>query len=48
LAFTALRLEFGWSTTPVTSNKLGNLTQSPTRKDHPSAAIDAAIRGLLN
>jgi len=48
LAFTALRLEFGWSTTPVTSNKLGNLTQSPTRKDHPSAAIDAAMRGLLH
>jgi putative transposase len=48
LAFTALRLEFGWSTTPVTSAKLANLTQSPTRKDHPSTAIDAVIRGLLN
>ena len=48
LAFTALRLEFGWSTTPVTSAKLGNLTLSPTRKDHPSTAIDAVIQGLLN
>ena len=48
LAFTALRLEFGWSTTPVTSAKLGNLTLSRTRKDHPATAIDAVIRGLLN
>jgi transposase-like protein len=48
LAFTALRLEFGWSTTPLTSAKLGNLTQAPTRKGHPSTAIDAVIRGLLH
>lgn len=48
LAFTALRLEFGWSTTPVTSPKLDNLTLSRSRKDHPSSAIDNAIRGLLN
>jgi putative transposase len=48
LAFTALRLEFGWSTTPVTSAKLGNLALSHTRKDHPSTAIDAVIRGILN
>lgn len=48
LAFTALRLEFGWSTTPVTSGKLGNLSLSRTRKDHPSTAIDSVIRGLLN
>jgi transposase-like protein len=48
LAFTALRLEFGWSTTPITSPKLGNLTLSRTRKNHPATAIDAVIRGLLN
>jgi putative transposase len=48
LAFTALRLEFGWWTTPITSAKLGNLTLSRSRKHHPSTAIDAAIRGLLN
>ncbi len=48
LVFTVLRLEFGWSTTPVTSNKIGNLTQSCTRNNHPSVAIDAAMRGLLD
>ena len=48
LAFTALRLEFGWATTPITSPKLDNLKLSPTRKTHPSTAIDAVIGGLLN
>jgi len=48
LAFTALRLEFGWSTTPITSAKLENLSLSPTRKDHPSTALDHVIKGFLN
>lgn len=27
LAFTALRLEYGWATTPITSNKLKAVTK---------------------
>lgn len=37
LAFTALRLECGWSITPITSAKLANLYLAPTRKGHFSA-----------
>lgn len=48
LAFTALRLEFGWSTTPITSAKLANLSLSPSRQGHPSNSLDAATLGLLN
>ena len=48
LAFTALRLEFGWSTTPITSAKLANLYLAPTRQTHPSTSMDAVIEGLLN
>jgi putative transposase len=48
LAFTALRLEFGWSTTPITSPKLANLYLSPSRKGHPGTPIDSVIQGLLN
>lgn len=48
LAFTALRLEFGWSTTPITSAKLANLYLSHTRQAHPSTSIDAVMQGLLN
>jgi transposase-like protein len=48
LAFTALRLEFGWSTTPITSAKLANLYLSPSRQGHPATSIDAVIQGLLN
>jgi len=48
LAFTALRLEFGWSTTPITSPKLANLYLAPSRKGHPDTSIDAVIQGLLN
>ena len=48
LAFTALRLEFGWSTTPITSPKLANLYLAPTRQGHPDTSIDAVIQGLLN
>ena len=32
LAFTALRLEFGWATTPITSNKLTHLAYRERRE----------------
>lgn len=48
LAFTAVRLEFGWATTPLTSAKLTNLLLAPTRQGHPSTSIDAITQGLLN
>jgi putative transposase len=48
LAFTALRLEFGWSTTPITSPKLANLALSPSRQTHPSTSLDNVIDGLMN
>jgi putative transposase len=48
LAFTALRLEFGWSTTPITSTKLANLYLAPSRQGHPSTSIDSVVQGLLN
>jgi transposase-like protein len=48
LAFTAVRLEFGWSSTPLTSAKLTNLLLAPTRQGHPSTSIDAVTQGLLN
>lgn len=48
LAFTAVRLEFGWATTPITSAKLANLLLSPARQAHPSTSIDAVTQGLLN
>jgi putative transposase len=48
LAFTALKLEFGWSTTPLNSGRLPNLYLAPSRQAHPSTSIDAVMRGLLN
>lgn len=48
LAFTALRLEFGWAMTPITSGRLANLYLAPTRRAHPSSQLDAATRELLN
>jgi transposase-like protein len=48
LAFTALRLEFGWSTTPITSPKLANLKLAPSLQGHPSTSMDSVIQGLLN
>ncbi len=48
LAFTALKLEFGWSTTPITSPKLENLLLSPKRKKQVNSPIEAATMGLLN
>lgn len=48
LAFTAVRLEFGWSTTPLASAKLANLLLAPSRQGHPSTSIEAVTQGLLN
>lgn len=49
LAFTALRLEFGWSMTPISSPKLANLHLSPTKRGHQAAAqLDEITRALLN
>lgn len=40
LAFTALRLEFGWSTTPISNPKLANLYLSPSRRGRESIQFD--------
>ena len=44
LAFTALRLEYGWMTTPITSNKLARLKYRERRE----AELAQATRMLLN
>lgn len=48
LAFTALRLEFGWATTPISSPKLANLNLAPSRRDHPSAQLEAITKALIH
>ena len=48
LAFTALRLEFGWATTPITSPKLENLANSPTRKRLPDAQLNSVTEALFH
>lgn len=45
LAFTALRLEFGWATTPITSNKLTHLAY---REKREARRLEAVTQGLLN
>lgn len=40
LAFTALRLEFGWSTTSISNPKLANLKLSPSRQRQISGEFD--------
>ena len=40
LAFTALRLEFGWSTTPISNPKLANLYLAPSRRARESIQFD--------
>lgn len=45
LAFTALRLEFGWAQTPITSAKLQHLKQGAEPKSHP---LETAVKTLLN
>jgi len=44
LAFTALRLEYGWASTPITSNKLTHLRW---RDDRENRRLEAMTRGLL-
>jgi len=44
LAFTALRLEFGWAQTPITSGKLRKLRW---RQQREAKQMDA-IQGLIN
>jgi putative transposase len=49
LAFTALRLEYGWSTTPISSPKLANLALSPSQRGSQAAAqLDAITQALMN
>jgi putative transposase len=45
LAFTALRLEFGWSRTPITAPCLKHLKKGSERQLQP---IDTVIKSLLN
>jgi hypothetical protein len=45
LAFTALRLEYGWAITPITSSKLNNL--SYRNGPYHEQQLAAATRGLL-
>jgi putative transposase len=45
LAFTALRLEFGWATTPITSKKLAHLG---SRAAWEAKQLEAVTKGLLN
>ena len=40
LAFTALRLEFGWSTTSISNPKLANLYLSPSRRGRESMQFE--------
>jgi putative transposase len=46
LAFTALRMEYGWATTPITSSKLKNLPSGWHRKKNQT--IEATTARLLN
>jgi putative transposase len=45
LAFTALRLEYGWGITPISCSKLTHLRN---RDDYEMRRLEAATRGLLN
>jgi putative transposase len=45
LAFTALRLEFGWATTPITSKKLAHLG---SRAAWEAKQLEVITKGLLN
>ena len=44
LAFTAIRLEYGWAQTPITSNKLRGLKWKELREKQ----LEEATRTLLN
>lgn len=45
LAFTALRLEYGWATTPITSNKLVHVG---SRAAWEAKQLDAMTKGLMH
>jgi hypothetical protein len=45
LAFTALRLEYGWATTPITSGKLAHMG---SRAVWEARQLDAITKGLLH
>ncbi len=45
LAFTAIRLEFGWATTPISSKKLAHLGG---RAHYEAKQLEAVTKGLLN
>ncbi len=45
LAFTALRLEYGWATTPISSNKLAHLGG---RVHWEAKQLEAVTKGLIN
>ena len=45
LAFTALRMEYGWATTPITSGKLVHLRY---REEREAKRLDEVTRGLLS
>jgi len=45
LAFTALRLEYGWSTTPITSGRLRRLKW---RQDRDAKQLESLTKSLLN
>ena len=44
LAFTAIRLEYGWATTPISSNKVAHLGM----RAHYEAKLEAITKGLLH
>lgn len=48
LAFTAMRLEYGWQTTPLTSKKLKNLKNQPWVKTRPKNVLEIVESKLLN
>lgn len=45
LAFTAIRLEFGWATSPISSNKLAHLT---SRASWEAKQLEDLTKGLIN
>ncbi len=46
LAFMAMKLEFGWATTPITSAKLKNMKWYDKKRQETQ--LDAVTRGMLN
>lgn len=48
LAFTAMRLEYGWQSAPITSRKLQNLNNLPWQKARPKNELEIVEAKLLN